>query len=109
MTKRSECVHHYALMSVVLSIAGLATSAMAGSAQDFDAAYAKAETAERLAGTLKNQWTTTEQELAAAKKAANAGNFDDAITHARQAEALAIASIAQANEQAAAWKKAVIH
>ena len=47
-------------------------------------------------------------ELKAAKKAADAGNFDEAIKHAQQAEALANASIAQAKEQATAWKNAVI-
>ena len=47
-------------------------------------------------------------ELKAAKKAADAGNFDEATKHAQEAEALANASIAQAKEQATAWKNAVI-
>ena len=81
---------------------------MAASADDFKAAYAKAEAAENQAGALKNQWTTTETELKAAKKAADAGNFDEATKHAQEAEALANASIAQAKEQATAWKNAVI-
>jgi hypothetical protein len=87
-----------------------ATSAHAASTQaDFDAAYAAAQSAEKDAGALKNRWTTTEQVLAAAKKAATAGDFDSAVDQAKQAEALAKASIAQAKEQDTAWKAAVIH
>jgi hypothetical protein len=88
---------------VVLTATGLATAALAASA-----AYAKAEAAENQAAALKNQWTTTDTELKAAKKAADVGNFGEAIKHAQEAEALANASIAQAKEQATAWKNAVI-
>lgn len=95
-------------LAVVLFAIGLATAALAASADGFKAAYAKAEAAENQAGALKNQWTTTEAELKSAKKAADAGNFNDAIKHAQQAEALANASIAQAKEQATAWKNAVV-
>jgi hypothetical protein len=95
-------------LAVVLAATGLATAALAASADDFQAAYAKAEAAKNQAGALKNQWTTTDTELKAAKKAADAGNFDEAIKHAQEAEALANASIAQAKEQATAWKNAVI-
>jgi hypothetical protein len=95
-------------LAVVLAATGLATAALAASADDFQAAYAKAEAAKNQAGGLKNQWTTTDTELKAAKKAADAGNFDEAIKHAQEAEALANASIAQAKEQATAWKNAVI-
>jgi hypothetical protein len=103
-------MHMHALirLAVVFSLTGLATAALAASADDFKAAYAKAEAAENQAGALKNQWTTTEDALKAAKKAADAGNFDEAIKHAQEAEALANASIAQAKEQATAWKNAVI-
>jgi hypothetical protein len=87
-----------------------ATAAHAASTQaDFDAAYAAAQSAEKEAGALKNQWTTTEQVLAAAKKAAAAGDFDSAVSQAKQAEALAKASIAQTKEQDSAWRAAVIH
>jgi len=47
--------------------------------------------------------------LSAAKKAAAAGDFDAAVKQAKQAEALANASIAQAKEQDTAWKAGVIH
>lgn len=103
-------VHMHALsrLVVVLTATGLATAALAASADDFKAAYARAEAAENQAGAIKNQWTTTDTELKAAKKAADAGNFGEAIKHAQEAEALANASIAQAKEQARAWKNAVI-
>ena len=52
---------------------------------------------------MKAAWTTTAGELKAAKKAADAGKFDDAVKHAKEAEALAEASIAQAKEQAKVW------
>ncbi len=48
------------------------------------------------------------QAIAAAKKAADAGKFDDAVAHAQQAEALANGSIAQAKEQEKLWPEAVI-
>jgi hypothetical protein len=75
---------------------------------DFKTALAAAEVAEQDAGALKNQWIPTEQALAAAKKAAAAGDFDAAVIQAQLAEALAKASIAQAKEQQTAWKAGVI-
>jgi hypothetical protein len=104
-------MRHRALirLAIILSIAGVSTAALAASADDFTAAYAKAVAANKQAGALKNQWTTTAAELKAAQTAAAAGKYDEAVKHAQQAEALAIASIAQAKEQAAAWTQAVIH
>jgi hypothetical protein len=95
-------------IALVLSVAGFATAALAASADDFKAAYAKAEAANKQAGALKNQWTTTASELKAAKKAADAGKFDDGVKLAQQAEALANASIAQAEEQKKLWVDAVV-
>jgi len=76
----------------------------AGSETDFKAAYAAAEAAEKEAGRLRNQWTVTEAALADAKKAADKGNFDQAISSAKEAEALAKASIFQATGEKEAWK-----
>jgi hypothetical protein len=42
--------------------------------------------------------------LAAAKKAAEAGDFDQAVTSSKEAEALAKASIVQATSEKEAWK-----
>jgi len=94
---------------MALSLAGVAAASAAASEADFAAALAAAETAHEEAGTLKNQWTTTAQTLAAARQAAAGRDFDKAVVLARQAEALAKASIYQAKEQDEAWKAAVIH
>jgi hypothetical protein len=95
------------ILSVVttLLIAG-ATSALAtGSEADFKAAYATAEAANKEAGRLRNQWTTTAAALADAKTAAGKGDFDQAIAASKEAEALAKASIFQATSEQEAWQK----
>jgi hypothetical protein len=91
-------------LSSLLLIAGAASAFAAGSEADFRAAYAAAETANKQAGSLRNQWTTTATTLAAAKKAADSGNFDEAIASAKEAEALARASIFQATSEKTRWK-----
>jgi hypothetical protein len=78
--------------------------ARAASEADFKTAYAAADTAEKEAGALRNQWTTTEAALATARKAAEAGNFDQAVAQAKEAEALARVSIFQATSEKEAWK-----
>ena len=95
-------------LAVILSVGGFATVALAASADDFKAAYAKAEAASKQAHALKNEWTTTTAALKAAKAAGGAGKFDDAVKHAQEAEALANASIAQAKEQEKLWPEAVV-
>jgi len=100
-------IHQLVVSVAMLSLAGLA-SAVAGPADDFNAAYAKAEAASRQAAAMKTQWLPTVTALAGAKKAGDAGRYDEAITLARYAEELANASIAQAKEQAADWTQAVI-
>ncbi len=94
--------------AIALSVAGIAIATAAGTEADFKSAWAAAEAANKQAGSLKNQWTTTAQTLAAAKKAADARHYDEAIELAKHAEALAKASIYQAKEQDEAWKAAVI-
>jgi hypothetical protein len=96
------------LLAAGLCLVAATAAYAAGSEADFKTALTAAEAAEKDSGALKNQWTTTEQALAAAKKAAATGDFDVAIAQARQAEALAKSSIAQAKEQAEAWRAAVI-
>ncbi len=97
----------FTLASILLMTA--ATSVMAaGSEADFKAAYAAAEAANKEAGTLRDQWTVTAAALAAAKKTADAGNFDQAVAEAKEAEALAKASIFQANSEKDAWKDLAI-
>jgi len=95
----------FALAAALLS----AVPALAATEDDFKTAYAAAEAAEKAAGALRNQWTTAEAALAAAKKAAAAGDFDQAVAQAREAEALAKASVFQANSEKDAWKAIEIH
>ena len=92
------------IASALLLIAGVTSALAAASEADFKAAYAAAEAANTQAGLLRNQWTTTAATLAAAKKAADSGDFDAAVTSSKQAEALAKASIFQAENEKEAWQ-----
>jgi multidrug resistance efflux pump len=96
------------ILIAVLLMSG-ATSALAASEADFKAAYAAAEAANKEAAGLRNQWTTTAATLAAAKEAAESGNFDQAAAQSREAEALAKASIFQATSEKERWKDLEIH
>jgi len=91
------------MLAAVLVMSG-AMPAWAASEADFKAAMSAAEAAEKQADQLRNKWLTTESELAAARKAAAAGDFDAATAAAREAEALAIASIYQATSEKTRWK-----
>lgn len=87
----------------------LATSLACGNAfaageADFKHAYAAADSAEKQAGALRNQWLATEAALADARRAAEKGDFDRAVAAAKEAEALAKASIVQAVSEKHAWK-----
>jgi hypothetical protein len=91
-------------LASVLLIAG-ATSALAASSEaDYKAALAAAEAANKEAAAIRNQWTVTAAAIAAAKKAADAGDFDKAIESSKEAEALAKASIFQATSEKKLWK-----
>ena len=102
-------------LAVILSL-GFASAALAASADDFNAAYAKAEAASKEAHALKNEWIvadnptwkTTAQGLKAAKAEAADGKFDEAVKTVREVEALANGEIAQAKEQKKLWTDAVI-
>jgi len=107
MSARRKPAMKKILFAAILSAAG-AMSAHAASEVDFKAAYAAADSAEKDAGRLRNQWTTTEAALTAAKKAAEAGNFDQAVKSAQEAEALAKASIFQATSEKERWNAVVI-
>ena len=92
--------------SALVSILLIASSvcAFAATEADYKAAYAAAEAANKEAAALRNQWTTTVATLAAAKKAADAGDFDAATASAKEAEALAKASSFQATSEKERWK-----
>jgi hypothetical protein len=91
-------------LASVLLFAAATPLLAAGSEADFKTAYAAAEAANKEAGTLRNQWTVTAAALAAAKKAADAGDFDQAVAQSKEAEALAKASIYQATSEKTLWK-----
>ena len=88
---------------MALLLAGTA-SALAAGEDDYKAAYAAAEAANKQAAGLRNQWTTTASTLAAAKKFADGGDFDKATASAKEAEALAKASIFQATSEKERWR-----
>ena len=101
--RKNMRISNLSLVSVLLI--ATATSVMAaGSEADFKTAYAAAEAANKEAGALRDQWTVTATALAAAKKAADAGDFDQAVAQSKEAEALAKASIFQATSEKDAWK-----
>jgi hypothetical protein len=93
------------LLLALAFVVGATVSARAASSEaDFKAAYAAAEAANEEAGILRNQWTATVTALTEAKKAAEKGDFDQAVASSQDAEALAKASIFQAIEEKEAWK-----
>ncbi|WP_410052659.1 hypothetical protein [Bradyrhizobium sp. SZCCHNS2096] len=99
MSRAMKCIAFAAIM-----LTATVMPARAATEADFKAAFAAADAAEKEAGRLRNQWTTTEAALAAAKKAAETGNFDQAVKSAAEAEALAKASIFQATSEKQRWK-----
>ena len=96
------------LLYALLLTASTSCAFAANTEAEFKAAYASAEAAEKEAGSLRNQWTATETNLAEARKAAAKGDFDSAVLAAKEAEALARASIFQALSEKEAWKERVI-
>jgi hypothetical protein len=93
---------------LVLPLLAMATPVPAATDADFKAAYAAADAANKEAFALRNQWTVTATALADSKKAADAGDFDKAIAAAKEAEALAKASVFQAKSEKEAWKAEAI-
>ena len=90
-------------LAAVLFTAG-ALPAFAASEADYKTALAAAEAAQKEAASLRNRWTTTESAFAAARKSAATGDFDAATASAKEAEALAKASIFQATSEKERWK-----
>jgi hypothetical protein len=103
MTASMACIRM--ALCLPLALTSVAPAARAADSQvDFKSAYVAAEAARAEAGRLRNQWTVTEAALAEARKAADRGEFDKASVAAREAEALAKASIFQAASEKEAWK-----
>jgi len=107
MTVTASTVHMRTTLwlAVALLFVGPTVSVRAADSRTaFKTAYAAAEIAEQEAGRLRNRWTVTEAALAEARKAAGQGDFAHAIAAATEAEALAKASIFQAESEKEAWK-----
>jgi len=92
-------------LAAALLLSTFAVHARAASTEaDYKAAYAAAESANAEANKLRNQWTTAVSALAAAKKAAEAGDFDKATAEAKKSEQLSKAAIFQTNDEKKNWK-----
>lgn len=96
------------LITIVSAFFAAGSAASAATLEDFNKAFAAASASVNEAASIKNQWTSTTQALADSKKASDAKDFDRAVALAKQAEALARASLFQARSEAAAWKDAEI-
>lgn len=86
----------------------LSAAAHAATRSDYEAALAAAQAAEQRAQSLQNRWSTTESDLAAARKAASGKDYDQATALAKRARSLAELSIAQAQQQDTAWRNEVV-
>jgi len=102
MSSAMSMIRNMMLAAVLMT--SVALPAWAASETDYKTALAAAESAEKEAAQLRNKWTTTEAQLKAARKAAGAGDFDAATASAKEAEALAKASIFQATSEKQRWK-----
>jgi hypothetical protein len=102
MKASRRMVRNMALAAVLFTAGAL--PALAASEADYKTALAAAEAAQKEAASLRNRWTTTESALAAARKSAATGDFDAATASAKEAEALAKASIFQATSEKERWK-----
>jgi hypothetical protein len=102
MKASRRMVRNMALAAVLFTAGAL--PALAASEADYKTALAAAEAAQKEAASLRNRWTTTESALAAARKSAGTGDFDAATASAKEAEALAKASIFQATSEKERWK-----
>jgi hypothetical protein len=94
----------FGLLAVITAIFSGSAAFAANTDTAFKQAYAAADAAETEAGRLRNQWLATEAALTEARKAAEKKDFDRAFAAAKEAEALAKASIFQATSEKEAWK-----
>jgi hypothetical protein len=101
---RAHSVLRLGLVAALLS----SVPAFGQTAESYQAALAAAQAANGKAGKLRNQWTVTSAAMAAAKKAADAGDYATAEKLAKQAQAYAEASIAQSESEKHLWKDAEV-
>jgi histidyl-tRNA synthetase len=102
-------------MKKTLLIAGVmaivALSAVTAHAADEAAAKAActaADEARKMAAELKFEWTTTQPLIAKGMEAASKGDFAHAVKLCDEARMQGEAAVAQAKQQADAWRAAVV-
>lgn len=106
------------LIAGVLTLAGLqsgpAHAAGEGILQNvkamasYKASCASAEEARKMAAEFKYEWNTTAPLIAKAEEAASAGDFAKAVKLCDKARFQGEAAVAQAKQQADAWRAAVV-
>ncbi|MBZ2168069.1 MULTISPECIES: hypothetical protein [Marinobacter] len=89
--------------SLALSLPALS---QAGAKEDFNEVYSKVESTHNQAGTY--QWTTTANQLKAAKEAADSGDYEKALEMAEQALKYAEQSLEQRKQQQEKWPAVAI-
>ena len=95
------------LLTMGLSLALIAPLAVqAGAKEDYEALYQKAQSTHKDAGTF--QWTVTDDQLKAAKSAAEVGDYEKAKTMANDALKLAEESVGHRKKQQEAWRQVAI-
>ena len=92
----------------VLVLLSLAPGAFAATKEQAEMALTNAIQAEDAAAAAGNRWLPAETALKAAKAALAAGSWDQAVTQASTAKAMAVRALEQSREQDAAWRDAVI-
>jgi len=97
------------LIAGALAIAGLHTGlAQAADAAAYKAACDAAEEARKMSAELKYEWTTLAPLIEKAGEAAATGDYAKAVSLCNEAEAQGEAAVAQAKQQADAWRSAVV-
>lgn len=95
------------LLTIGISLAlSVPLTTQAGPKEDFKEVYSKAQSIHEDAGTF--QWTVTSDRLEAAKSAADDGDYDKAISVAKEAMELAEQSVAQRQQQQENWRNVAI-
>lgn len=96
------------IASVALMAVLSAAPARAADEASYTAACAAAEEARKMAAELHYEWNTVAPLIGKAGAAAKAGDFAKAIKLCDEARLQSEASVAQAKQQADAWRAAVV-
>lgn len=103
----SKSVLAVAVLGFALTFAAQC-SAQPATEAEYKKAYDSAVALQNEARSYQNGWTVTTVALTSAKRASDAHDFVSATKFAKNAEALAKASVEQAKRQKKLWKDAVV-